>query len=45
MLGIMNGFLNVLSQGQRHKPAAAVEVGIVDELASSPEEMLEKAKA
>ncbi len=40
----MNGFLNVLSQGQRHKPAKAVEVGIVDELASSPEEMLAKAR-
>jgi len=45
MLGIMNGFLNVLSQGQRHKPAKALEVGIVDELASSPEEMLAKARA
>ncbi len=45
MLGIMNGFLNVLSQGQRHKPAKALEVGIVDELAATPEEMLDKAKA
>ena len=45
MLGIMNGFLNVLSQGQRHKPAKALEVGILDELASSPEEMLDKARA
>ena len=45
MLGIMNGFLNVLSQGQRHKPAKALEVGIVDELAASPEEMLDKARA
>ena len=45
MLGIMNGFLNVLSQGQRLGPAKAVEVGIVDELASSPEEMLDKARA
>jgi len=45
MLGIMNGFLNVLSQGQRHKPAKALEVGIVDELASSQEEMLDKARA
>ncbi|MDN5860193.1 MAG: 3-hydroxyacyl-CoA dehydrogenase NAD-binding domain-containing protein, partial [Pseudonocardia sp.] len=45
MLGIMNGFLNVLGQGQRHKPAKALEVGIVDELASSPEEMLAKACA
>ncbi len=45
MLGIMNGFLNVLSQGQRHNPAKALEIGIVDELAATPEEMLEKAKA
>lgn len=45
MLGIMNGFLNVLSQGQRHKPAKALELGIIDELASSPEEMLDKARA
>ncbi len=45
LLGIMNGFMNVLAQGQRHKPAKALEIGIVDELASSPEEMLEKAKA
>jgi len=45
LLGIMNGFLNVLSQGQRHNPAKALEVGIIDELASSPEEMLDKARA
>jgi 3-hydroxyacyl-CoA dehydrogenase/enoyl-CoA hydratase/3-hydroxybutyryl-CoA epimerase len=45
MLGIMNGFMNVLAQGQRHKPAKALELGIIDELASTPEEMLEKAKA
>lgn len=45
MLGIMNGFMNVLAQGQRHKPAQALEVGILDELASSAEEMLAKAKA
>jgi 3-hydroxyacyl-CoA dehydrogenase / enoyl-CoA hydratase / 3-hydroxybutyryl-CoA epimerase len=45
MLGIMNGFLNVLSQGQRHKPAKSLEVGIVDELAATPEEMLDKARA
>ena len=45
LLGIMNGFMNVLAQGQRHKPAKALEVGIVDELASTPEEMLDKARA
>ncbi|MCW0216060.1 MAG: 3-hydroxyacyl-CoA dehydrogenase NAD-binding domain-containing protein [Pseudonocardia sp.] len=45
MLGIANGFMQVLAQGQRHKPAQALEIGIVDELASTPEEMLAKAKA
>ncbi|TCK26900.1 3-hydroxyacyl-CoA dehydrogenase NAD-binding domain-containing protein [Pseudonocardia endophytica] len=44
MLGIANGFMNVLAQGQRHKPDKALELGIVDELASSPDEMLTKAK-
>ena len=45
MLGIADAFIKVLAQGQRHKPAAALEVGIIDELASSPEEMLDKARA
>jgi 3-hydroxyacyl-CoA dehydrogenase / enoyl-CoA hydratase / 3-hydroxybutyryl-CoA epimerase len=45
MLGIQDGFMKVLGQGQRHKPAAALEIGIVDELAASPEEMLDKARA
>ncbi len=45
LLGIMNGFMNVLAQGQRHKPAKALEVGIIDELAATPEEMLDKARA
>ncbi|MEJ3659322.1 3-hydroxyacyl-CoA dehydrogenase NAD-binding domain-containing protein [Actinomycetes bacterium KLBMP 9759] len=45
MLGIADGFMKVLAQGQRLKPAAALETGIVDELASSIEEMLEKARA
>ena len=34
MLGIQDGFMKVLAQGQRHKPAAALEIGIVDELAA-----------
>jgi 3-hydroxyacyl-CoA dehydrogenase/enoyl-CoA hydratase/3-hydroxybutyryl-CoA epimerase len=45
MLGIPNGFMNVLAQGQRHKPAKALEIGILDELAGSQEEMLDKARA
>ncbi|MFC5995612.1 3-hydroxyacyl-CoA dehydrogenase NAD-binding domain-containing protein [Pseudonocardia hispaniensis] len=45
MLGIADGFMKVLAQGQRHKPAAALEIGIIDELASTPEEMMDKARA
>jgi 3-hydroxyacyl-CoA dehydrogenase/enoyl-CoA hydratase/3-hydroxybutyryl-CoA epimerase len=45
LLGIANAVMNVLVQGQRHDPAKAVEAGIVDELASSPEEMMDKARA
>jgi 3-hydroxyacyl-CoA dehydrogenase/enoyl-CoA hydratase/3-hydroxybutyryl-CoA epimerase len=45
MLGIANGFMNVLAQGQRYNPKKALEVGILDELASSQEEMLDKARA
>ncbi|XVX19574.1 3-hydroxyacyl-CoA dehydrogenase NAD-binding domain-containing protein [Actinomycetota bacterium] len=45
MLGIASGLMNVLLQGQRHRPAKALGLGLVDELAASPEEMLEKAKA
>jgi 3-hydroxyacyl-CoA dehydrogenase/enoyl-CoA hydratase/3-hydroxybutyryl-CoA epimerase len=45
MLGIADGFMKVLAQGQRHKPDAALKTGIIDELASSPEEMLDKARA
>ncbi|MBO0876820.1 MAG: enoyl-CoA hydratase/isomerase family protein, partial [Pseudonocardia sp.] len=45
LLGIANGVMNVLAQGQRHKPAKALEVGIIDELASSSDEMLDKARA
>ena len=45
MLGIQDGFMKVLAQGQRHQPAAALEIGIVDELAATPEEMLATARA
>ena len=45
LLGIANGFMNVLAQGQRYKPGKALEIGIIDELASTPEEMLDKARA
>ena len=45
MLGIADGFMKVLAQGQRRGPAAALETGIVDELAATPEEMLVAARA
>ncbi|WP_372440423.1 3-hydroxyacyl-CoA dehydrogenase NAD-binding domain-containing protein [Actinokineospora baliensis] len=45
LLGIQNALLNVLLQGQRHKPAKALELGLVDELVSTPEELLASAKA
>jgi 3-hydroxyacyl-CoA dehydrogenase/enoyl-CoA hydratase/3-hydroxybutyryl-CoA epimerase len=44
LLGIQNALLNVLLQGQRRKPAEALELGMVDEVVATPEEMLAKAK-
>ncbi|MGH2601517.1 MAG: 3-hydroxyacyl-CoA dehydrogenase NAD-binding domain-containing protein, partial [Dehalococcoidia bacterium] len=44
MLGIADALLKVLLQGQRHKPAQALEVGLVDELVASPDELVGKAK-
>ncbi len=45
MLGIADGFTQVLGEGRRHKPAAALEIGIVDELVSTREEVLARARA
>jgi len=45
MMGIQNAFVNVLSQGTRFKPAKAKEVGLVDEVVGSVEELLPAAKA
>jgi 3-hydroxyacyl-CoA dehydrogenase/enoyl-CoA hydratase/3-hydroxybutyryl-CoA epimerase len=44
LLGIMDALMKVLVQGTRYKPAEAVEVGLVHELAATPEEMLAKAR-
>jgi 3-hydroxyacyl-CoA dehydrogenase / enoyl-CoA hydratase / 3-hydroxybutyryl-CoA epimerase len=44
MLGLQNALLNVLLQGQRHKPRKALEVGLVDEVVDTPDEMLAKAR-
>ena len=43
MLGIADALMKVLLQGQRLRPAEAVETGIVDELAATPDELLAKA--
>jgi len=45
MMGIQNAFVNVLSQGTRFKPAKAKDVGLVDEVVSSVEELVPAAKA
>ena len=45
MLGIANALLSLLLQGQRHRPAKAMELGIVDELVSTREELVPAAKA
>ncbi|KAA9155900.1 3-hydroxyacyl-CoA dehydrogenase [Amycolatopsis acidicola] len=44
LLGIQSAVLNVLVQGQRHKPAKALELGLVHELVSTVDELLPKAK-
>ena len=36
MFGLQKALMEVLLQGQRRKPAAALEVGLVDELVATP---------
>lgn len=45
MLGLQNALMGVLLQGQRNKPAKAKEIGLVDELVGSIEELVPAAKA
>ncbi|WP_035805197.1 3-hydroxyacyl-CoA dehydrogenase NAD-binding domain-containing protein [Kitasatospora mediocidica] len=45
MLGLADALLKVLLTGRQYRPAAALEVGLVHELASTQEELLAKAKA
>jgi 3-hydroxyacyl-CoA dehydrogenase/enoyl-CoA hydratase/3-hydroxybutyryl-CoA epimerase len=44
LLGIVNALMSLLMQGQRLRPAKAQEVGIVDELVSSADELVPAAK-
>jgi 3-hydroxyacyl-CoA dehydrogenase / enoyl-CoA hydratase / 3-hydroxybutyryl-CoA epimerase len=44
MLGIVNALMSLLLQGQRVRPAKGQEIGIVDELVSTREELIPAAK-
>ncbi|HEY3725621.1 MAG TPA: 3-hydroxyacyl-CoA dehydrogenase NAD-binding domain-containing protein [Solirubrobacteraceae bacterium] len=44
MLGIVNALMQLLLQGQRVRPQQAKEIGIVDELVATPEELIPAAK-
>ncbi len=45
MLGIADALLQLLMQGQRHRPAKALELGVVDEVVDSPDKLIPAAKA
>ena len=45
MLGLVDALMQLLLQGQRHRPAKAKELGIVDELVATPDELVPAAKA
>ncbi|MCG5431169.1 3-hydroxyacyl-CoA dehydrogenase NAD-binding domain-containing protein [Mycobacterium sp. MYCO198283] len=45
MFGIQKAFMEVLSQGTRFKPAKAKEIGLVDELVDSVDDLVPAAKA
>lgn len=44
LLGITNALLNLLLQGQQLRPEKAKEIGIIDELVDTPDELLTRAK-
>jgi 3-hydroxyacyl-CoA dehydrogenase/enoyl-CoA hydratase/3-hydroxybutyryl-CoA epimerase len=44
MLGIQNAFVTVLAQGTRFKPAKAKEIGLIDDVLPSVEELVPAAK-
>jgi 3-hydroxyacyl-CoA dehydrogenase/enoyl-CoA hydratase/3-hydroxybutyryl-CoA epimerase len=45
MLGIVNALMQVLLQGQRHRPAKAKELGLVDEVVPTRDDLIPAAKA
>src|SRR5699024_11418388 len=44
LLGIQDAVLNVLAEGPRNKPAKAAEIGLIDELVDSVDELVPSAK-
>ncbi|MDD7926123.1 3-hydroxyacyl-CoA dehydrogenase NAD-binding domain-containing protein [Actinomycetospora chibensis] len=44
LLGLADGLMNVLLQGQQRNPKAALEAGLVHEVVDTPEEMISRAK-
>ncbi len=44
MFGIVDAMMNLLLQGTRHKPAKALEMGLVDELVATQDELVPAAK-
>ncbi|MBS1871094.1 MAG: enoyl-CoA hydratase/isomerase family protein [Actinobacteria bacterium] len=44
MIGIVNALMSLLMQGQRVRPSKAVEIGIVDELVASRDDLIPAAK-
>jgi 3-hydroxyacyl-CoA dehydrogenase/enoyl-CoA hydratase/3-hydroxybutyryl-CoA epimerase len=45
MFGIVNALMGLLLQGQELRPAKALEMGLIDEVVASPQELLPAAKA
>ena len=43
MLGLQEALMTVLLQGRRLRPKAALDAGLLDELVSTPEELIERA--
>src|SRR5919199_427673 len=44
MLGLMVALMELLTKGQQLRPAQAAQLGIIDEVAATPEEMFAKAR-
>ncbi|WP_285649238.1 3-hydroxyacyl-CoA dehydrogenase NAD-binding domain-containing protein [Actinomycetospora sp. NBRC 106375] len=44
LLGLADGLMNVLLQGQQRAPKAALEAGLVHEVVDSPDELIARAK-